>query len=476
MKIKLLAAALLLSLQTVLAQDTRMVQRLDSLLKAYEKAQQYMGTVLLAHNGEVLYNKAFGMANVANKVPAAPTDLHNVGSIGKMFTSVAIMQLVDRGELSLNEPIQTYLPEYNLPNADKITITHLLTHQSGLGLYMRAPGFDGSKDHSLDALVKLIATLPLDFETPGKGNAYSNSAFVVLGRIIEKQSGMYWLDYFQKHIFSPAGMTSTKRLLPGEASANKASGYFYTPMGEYQDVSATDPMPYPDGGLFSTPLDLFKFSEAIRTHKILSTRMEALMLKEYGQLDMLQCKMGLGWEISETAGRKVVGKGGNVWGFSAGLNMLPDGYTLVLASNQGPAASLITDNLINCLYGQKVEPIRMPTSNFIYQQIQAQGWESLKPRMEEVLTQNNYTLRQRDLVLLSRALADKAELKLATQILTYTTEKYPNYEVAWDVLGHVYTLQNDKANARKCYAMLLYLNPSNMGALKNINSLQATAN
>jgi CubicO group peptidase (beta-lactamase class C family) len=238
---------------SAIAQDLFIAKRLQALMPSYENLNQYTGTVVLAYKGKTLFQHSYGLADREKNTLNNSNSLYNIGSIGKMFTSVAILQLVEKGKLKLDEPIQKYLPEYNLPNADKITAIHLLTHTSGYNTYMRSKEFDNSRVYSLHELVKLIANQPLKFEKPGSGSAYSNSAFVILGRMIEKASGMSWWDYYTTNIFKPAGITNVHRLTPGQKVVNKAVGYSYNAAGVYENVTS-DPMPYSDGGFMQPQL------------------------------------------------------------------------------------------------------------------------------------------------------------------------------------------------------------------------------
>lgn len=442
------------------AGETPVPARLEKILKTYSAVNQFSGNVLLSQNGKIVYEHSFGQSSYQQNAANTSQTQFNIGSMGKMFTAVAIMQLVEKGKLDLQAPVKTYLPEYGLPNADKINLTHLLTHTSGYGTYMRAKGFDGKKDLSLDEVVKIIASQPLQFDEPGKGNAYSNSAFVIMGRIIEKASGLSWMEYFRKNIFMPAGMKNTLRYLPGVEAPNKAHGYTFSSTGVYQDQTAKDPMPYSDGGLFSTARDLNAFLIALQTHKLLSAASFAKMTKEYAHLDMINCEMGLGWEISKVEDVNVIAKGGNVIGFSGQMAMLPGGYNLVLTSNQGIVALLIFENVLKAMYGLPAEEPRMATGNFIYQQIRAKGWADIKANLEEILKQNNYTLFPRDLTWLAKDLKAKNEYTLAIDILNYVVEKNPSYQFGWDELADAYLQVKDNKNALRCYGMLLYLDPA----------------
>jgi CubicO group peptidase (beta-lactamase class C family) len=168
---------------------------------------------------------AYGLADRETAQPNDTDTRFNLGSVGKMFTGVAIAQLVEQGQLSFDDTIGEYLTGFPEDVADEITIDQLLTHTSGMGDFMR----DGYPDQAKAAetatdLLALIVDEPLLFE-PGTRESYSNSGYVVLGAIIEAISGQSYYDYVRAHIFDPAGMTSTEWFIPGEDTDNTAKGY-----------------------------------------------------------------------------------------------------------------------------------------------------------------------------------------------------------------------------------------------------------
>lgn len=120
-------------------------QKLDALMSGYAETQFFTGVLLVAKDDAVLYQKAFGMADRERGVPNGLATRCNIASMGKTFTAVLVMQLVEQGKLSLDTPIRAYLPEYRIPNADKITMRHLLTHTSGLSNYMLHPQFEARR-------------------------------------------------------------------------------------------------------------------------------------------------------------------------------------------------------------------------------------------------------------------------------------------------------------------------------------------
>ena len=168
---------------------------------------RFSGVALVAKGDRVIFNKAYGLADKANNVPNNLDTKFNLGSMNKMFTSVAIAQLVQAGKLSYDTTLAKVLPEYpNKEVAAKITIHHLLTHTSGLGDFFKPEFFQNrEKYRNPKDYFPIFANDPLRFE-PGKSWSYSNAGFIVLGAVVENASGQNYFEYVRDHIFSPAGM------------------------------------------------------------------------------------------------------------------------------------------------------------------------------------------------------------------------------------------------------------------------------
>ena len=163
-------------------------EQLDKLLNLYHEYGQFNGSVLVAEQGEVIYKKGFGMANMEWDIPNEPNTKHRLGSITKQFTAMLILQLVADGAVDLEAPITSYLPDYPKETGDKITIHHLLTHTSGIPNYTAFPNFfqeQSRNPYTPDEFVEVFAHKKLDF-APGERFSYSNSGYFLLGVIAEK--------------------------------------------------------------------------------------------------------------------------------------------------------------------------------------------------------------------------------------------------------------------------------------------------
>ena len=188
---------------------------------------RFSGALLVAQEGEPILKQAYGQADRALDLPNQVDTKFNLGSMDKMFTAVAIMQLVEQGRLALDDVIADHLPDYpNQEVANAVTIHHLLTHTSGLGDYSESDRYKAVHDQirSLEDYVPLFVDTPLEFE-PGEQFLYSNSGFIVLGLIIEEVTGQSYYDYVRLNIFEPSGMTDTGAYELDAGTPNLAWGY-----------------------------------------------------------------------------------------------------------------------------------------------------------------------------------------------------------------------------------------------------------
>jgi D-alanyl-D-alanine carboxypeptidase len=256
--------------------QTELIQRLTTSLDSFAKAGQFSGVAVLARNGAPVFQRAYGMADRERHVANNSETAFNLGSINKIFTQIAILQLRAAGKLDLDSTLATYWPDY--PNKDaarKITIRQLMRHTSGIGGNIFDPPAGGKRNDicTLKDYLPLFVNQPLAFE-PGTRNAYSNAGYVVLGLVIERLSGDDYYTYVREHIFKPAGMTRTESFFVDSLPRNTAIGYT---RGD-EDAPTTTPL-HPNrqelpgrgssaGGGYSTAQDLLRFLQALRENRI----------------------------------------------------------------------------------------------------------------------------------------------------------------------------------------------------------------
>ena len=305
---------------------------------------RFSGTVLLARHGEVLFARAYGEADRERHVPMTLDSQIRYGSLGKMFTAVALLQLVDAGKVDLDATVATYLPDYpNREFATKVKIRYLLTHEAGAGdIDTIDVDWDGdrSRFRTLDDYIAQYGDRAPEFE-PGSKVEYSNYGFVVAGKIVEAVTGRDFYDVVQTRIFDPAGMTRTGYepetvVLPGRAIP-------YTERdGALVNILARYPWRgLPAGGGYSTVGDLLKFSLALRGGKLLS----AERLDQATSPQNLEGWYGFGFITVGDPGALRYGHGGDAPGSNASFTVYPEsGWVTIALANRDPQVAYRASN------------------------------------------------------------------------------------------------------------------------------------
>ncbi len=322
------------------------------------------GVVLVAKGDRIIFNRAYGMAEQSFNLPNHLTTRFHLGSMDKMFTGVAIAQLVQAGKLSYHDTLAKVLPDFpNGKMAERITIHQLLTHTAGTGDFISNPEFRTRRENFKNTAdyLPLIANEPLRFE-PGSRWSYSNSGYVILGLVIEKLSGESYFDYVRNRIFEVAGMNDTGYYELNEVVPNRAVGYLRDaaedPFGIYPRRSNVMFIPFKGnsaGGGYSTAPDLLRFAQALRGHKLINAELTEIVTS--GKVEMAgvprPAKYAYGFAARTINGKEVrgMGGGGPSSGVDSSLEMLWDGsYTVIVVSNyDAPAAGDLNNGICEFL-------------------------------------------------------------------------------------------------------------------------------
>jgi CubicO group peptidase (beta-lactamase class C family) len=323
--------------------DKEIARELEAFVKKLAAADLFSGTVLLARNGVVVYKGAYGIANKDFNAPNRIDTKFNLGSMNKMFTSVAIAQLVEKGKLSFDDPLSKFIPDFPNPEAaKKIQIKHLLSHTAGLGGYFsdRYDNLSREKLRTVDDMMRLVRQdeKELRFE-PGSRWAYSNTGMLVLGKVIEVVSGHSYFDYVRENIYKPADMTNTDAYELDRVNPNLAVGYHkeFTETGvEWSNNIFSHVLRGgPQGGGYSTVEDLLKFDQALRSGKLINA--ESFKLITSAKPELKSPDYGFGFQFDSQ--RNVAGHGGGFTGINSNLDMyLGSGWSAIVMSNYSRGA------------------------------------------------------------------------------------------------------------------------------------------
>ncbi len=295
----------------------------DRMLLDQFKPDETGCAALVAKDGQVIYSKAFGMANLELNVPMQPEMVFRIGSITKQFTAIAILQLMEQGKLSLQDEITKFIPDYPT-QAYSITVEHLLTHTSGIKSYTNVPDYikNVRNDMTPEELVNSFKNLPMEF-APGTRWNYNNSGYVLLGYIIEKVTGKSYADYIQENFFTPLGMTSTCYGSDTKIIKNRAYGYQRGGEGIVNSDYCSMTQPYAAGSIMSTVGDLFKWHQALYAGKLVKKETLQMALTEYKLKDGRGTGYGYGFFISQLQGSPTVEHGGGIFGYLTASVYLP---------------------------------------------------------------------------------------------------------------------------------------------------------
>lgn len=307
--------------------------KLSERMQAAVKEFDFSGAVIVTKEHQPLLCAGYGLANRELEVPNTPQTKFRLGSITKQFTAMAVMVLQERDKLNVEDLISKHLE--STPAAwEGITIRHLLNHTSGIPSYTGFPQMMSRTVRQVATVDEVITTFrdkELEFQ-PGERFTYSNSAYILLGKIIERASGQEYETFLREAIFQPLEMNDTGYDRNGTILPRRAAGYVKTPRGLENAPYIDMTWPYSAGALYSTVENLARWDEALTTGKLVSAESYRSMFTP-GKGDY-----GFGWFIRDRDGQTEIGHGGGIHGFSTSIVRYPsDKVCVVVLSNVIPS-------------------------------------------------------------------------------------------------------------------------------------------
>ena len=471
-RIPLLAALVILAGQ-VHAQSRE--SKIDALLRTCFERSQFMGSALVAEGGTVILEKGYGFANIEWEIPNAPDTKFRLGSITKQFTSMLIMQQVQKGTIRLDAPVVTYLPGYPAPQGEKVTIRHLLTHTSGIPNYTDFINIRADrKSYTLEQLVGTFSGKPLDFE-PGTHWKYSNSGYVLLGAVLEKVSGTSYERLLASNILQPLGMKNTgydhgEEILPKRATGYERIGRLVN--SPFIDMS----VPFSAGALYSTVQDLLIWDRALYTDKLLPDSLKKVsftpVLNNYAFGWGVQ-KQPLGISSDSTL---FIFHGGGINGFNTIIVRIPARQQLiVLLNNTGNAPLMeIARSIAGILYDRPYATPRQSIGQVLGESIGKVGIaKALESYASMVRDTAQYILNENTMNGLGYQLLQEGKTREAIEIFKLNVAAFPKSWNVYDSLGEAYMNDGEKNLAILNYEKSLELNSSNTGAAEALKRLKA---
>lgn len=306
------------------------LEQLRRKLRAEAAGGRFSGAVLVAKRDTILFREAYGARTITPVRAANPETRFCIGSMGKMFTAVAVLQLIQNGRLRLTDTLAALLPNYpNTSLAQQVTVANLLSHSAGTGDFFGAE-YDTHQAElrTPSDFVRLFGNREPAF-TPGSRWGYSNFGFILLGAIIEQVSGMPWDAYLHAHVFRVAAMTSTSPLASDESTAEPCTGAAQTGLRVLPFYVGL-----PAGGGYSTLGDLHRFGTALHETRLLDAAHLDLLTR--ARITAGSAQWSLGLRVAVRNGASWYGHGGSAPGVNADFAVYPDsGYQTIVLSNRG---------------------------------------------------------------------------------------------------------------------------------------------
>jgi len=481
--------------------------KIDNLVNHYADNYEFMGSVLVAEHGRVVFSKGYGLADVDKNMPNTPETKFPIGSISKQFTAMQVTQLVEKGKLRLDNTIADFIPGFPEDPAKKITVEMLLCHTSGLPLpegiekYYNA----STKEEFLGEFLKQLAEEGMRFE-PGKGYGYSNAGYFILGLIIEKVTGKSYQEVLQKQILDPLNMSDTFCDYKGVEIENMAVSYQKLPdryITWNEELYAYDPAVcnFGAGQLISTVWDLFKFSRSFSSDKLLSKEYMDIYLK----MRNVKSRHPIPY-ISKELVSDFFGTYGN--GFVGEISILEDPDThkkemlywhdgtlklfksnhfhysgkeqiIIICSNRSflCEGNEIVLKIHQILNNKPYEHIRIKHSLSQYISEDIAMHAGIPAAIDEYFRFKDDTARfivpgQDYMIYHGRNAAEQGDLDNAILILQAVLSEFPDSWQAYNALGDVYVIKGDTEQAVQCFKKSLELNPGNTDARQMLKNLE----
>jgi CubicO group peptidase (beta-lactamase class C family) len=454
-------------------------QDITKLIDTYTDYKTFNGSVLVAENGNVIYKKGFGFANMEWDIPNAPNTKHRLGSITKQFTAMLVLQLAEQGKIDLQAPVSKYIPDYPKASGDKITIHHLLTHTSGIPNYTSFPGFfenDSRDPYTPTEFIKTFSEMDLDFK-PGEKFSYSNSAYFLLGVLIEKVSGKSYEQMLQENIFTPLNMKDSGFDHHATILKNRATGYEKNG-GEFMNSRYLDmSIPYAAGSLYSTVEDLYLWDQALYTDKLLPKASMGLFFGEH--TEAWGGYYGYGWAIgSAPIGNTeeriaTISHGGGINGFNTLIARSPSDESLIVLLNNTGGAPLndMAKAIRGILYDKPYDFPKKSVANALYDDILESGLETALLNYNTIKSSTDYNLDEAAMNSAGYRLLQSKKIDEALVVFKLNIEAFPKSSNAYDSYAEALMAKGNTEMAILNYKKSIEINPNNQNGIDSLKKL-----
>jgi len=428
-------------------------------------------TTGLLEQGKITWIKSIGLSDIENNVPVSTSSLYRIASISKPITAVAILQLWERGLISLDTDVRSYIPNFPIKKY-KFTIRQLLNHTSGIRNYKQGE-FDSKKFYAtIDDALKLFAYDSLMFE-PGTRYGYTSLGYNLLAAVVEKVSKISFEEYLKNNIFLPAEMKSTIIDKQREIVLNRVRGYEKNAERKFVNAPLADlSIKIAGGGLLSTANDLLLFSKALLENKLLKQSTLDLMIRKSKLLNGKEIDYGLGFSlVFENDSLKHFSHNGAGTGFSSMLVIDPKQKKAsvhlinIRDRNLDEPAKDILEMLSS---GTVLKPTKT-LSDELMKIYQLQGIDSTNQRFANIYLneKNNYSLNEDEAIFFSDDLVELKKIPDAINYLKNVLKLYPKSFKVIEAIADSYLKDNNTGLALRYFKLAAQINSSN----PRINSL-----
>ena len=438
-------------------------------------------------DNQIVATKAYGVKNLDTNEPITPASIFHMASVSKPFSATAIMQLVEKGKMQLNDPLIKYLPYFKLddPRYKEITIKQMLMHTSGIpdvrDYEWDKPQFDdGAAERYVRSLVteKMIAS-------PGEKVQYSNMAFDILADVIAKVSGMSFENYIKENILIPLEMKESDFLRERIKSDLRTTAHVFNFNAQVSQVYPYNRRHAPSSCLNANVVEMCNWIIAnmndgvFKENRILDSSSYTLLLEPQAQIDETQF-VGLSWFINQYRGNKTIAHAGGDLGYRSYLIMLPKkSLGVIAASNfEGSPMHEITFGMIDIMLGFEPQLPKIPIIFTLGKTIAASGvHEAIKQYQElKKLHPDSYNFDESQLNRIGYQLVGNNRIDDAIEIFKLNVKMFPKAANTYDSLAEAYMISGNKKLAIENYKKSIVLNPNNSNGVKMLEKLQKNAN
>jgi CubicO group peptidase (beta-lactamase class C family) len=442
--------------------------KIDSFMSAIHLGGQFMGAVLVAEKGKIIYQKGFGFADIKVKERFKPTTPCYVGSLSKQFTAMGIVLLKEKGKISYDQSIRYYFPE--LPECyEPVTVLNMLQHSSGLALF---DDFPNMMEKDVFDILKKQTSLRF---APGSKFEYCNANYTLLGMLIEKISGKNLDEFLTANVFVPCGMKDTYVDEPSVRNRKRAVGYYI--FGDEYNYNT-----YIGGAasVVTTVQDLYKWDQMLYNPTIISKKsLEEIFTpgkkqwesKVYGKQGY-----GFGWFISGDESNKIVQHDGGFAGFRSYIERQVNKHnSIIFISNvRHELIGNIRQGIMNILDNLPYTVPKISAANWIMKKVKETGMNQAIQDykfLSKTKDSGNYYFSERECNSLGYYLLRNNKMDDALQLFKLNTEQFPNSSNVFDSLGEAYLKAGNKESALSCYKKSLELDPNSGNAADMIKKL-----